>query len=117
MKRARTPLRFHSNSPTVETQALARSLRVTDRRFAAACGVLETSKVARCDEHGSKRRSHGHHSADHLDPAVNRRATGLALQLGLGLLAKRRPRINPVNCNNPRSHWALVNDFSADARE
>jgi len=37
------------------------------------------------------------------------RATGLALQLGLGLLAQRRHWINPVSCNSPRSHRTPVN--------
>ena len=70
---------------------------------------MTTSKVPRCDEHISERRNHGHNPIDHLNPSLGRRATGLALQFWLGLLAEWRTRIDSFDFNNSRVNRTPVN--------
>ena len=74
-----------------------------------AVADMTTSKVPVCDEHSSERRSHGHDSIDHLNPPLDRRATGLAAQPGLGLLAQRRTRIDSFDLDNSRFNGTPVN--------
>src|SRR5262249_36723637 len=49
-----------------------------------------------------ERRSHGYHSIDHSNSAVNGGGAGLALGRGLGLWAERRTRIDSFDFNNSR---------------
>ena len=68
-----------------------------------------TSKVPRCSEHTSERNSHGHNTTNHTNPAADRRFAVLALQLGLGLLAERRSRIDSFDLDNSRVNGTPVN--------
>ena len=70
---------------------------------------MTTSKVPRCDEHTSERSRHGHDTNNHTNLAADRRFAGLAPQLGVGLLAKRRSRIGCFDFDNSRFDGAPVN--------
>ena len=87
-------------------------LRRLDKNFRLpsrdAVADMTTSKVPVCDEHSSERRSHGHHSIDHLNPPLDRRASGLAPQPGLGLLAEWRSRTDSFDLNNSRFNGTPV---------
>ena len=63
---------------------------------------MTTSKVPRCDEHISERRNHGHNSNNHINSGADRRFASLAPQLGVGLLAEWRTRIDSFDLNNSR---------------
>ena len=56
------------------------------------------------------------HSAHHFDPAAGRRSTGMAIQLGMGLLPERRARPGSVDIDHPvadGSHLGLRRSRSA----
>src|SRR6266550_612904 len=55
-----------------------------------------------------ERRSHGHNSINHPNPPTNRRASGVAVQFRLGILAQRRTGIDSPNSNNPRFDGTLL---------
>jgi hypothetical protein len=75
----------------------------------SAVGDMTTSKVPRCGEHTSERSSHGYNSVNHTNLAAGRCFASLALQLGLGILAERRSRIDSFDFNNSRSNGTPVN--------
>jgi len=77
--------------------------------LASAVGDMITSKVPRSGEHTSERNSHGNNSTNHTNPTAGRRFAVLALQLGLGLLAERRTRIDCFDLNNSRLNGTPVN--------
>jgi hypothetical protein len=70
---------------------------------------MTTSKVPRCGEHTSERNNHGYNSNNHINPAADRGFAGLAPQLGVGLLAERRSRLDCFDLNNSRLNGTPVN--------
>jgi hypothetical protein len=63
-----------------------------------------------------KGETHGHHSIDYSDSALDRRATGLAIQFRLGLLAERRIRLNSLNPYHSRFKRTSVNKHASARR-
>ena len=71
--------------------------RIQRPKCFAAANILQRKEI------------HGHHSVDHLNSSVDRRATCVAVQFRLGLLAQRRTWIDSSNSNNPRLDGTPVN--------
>jgi len=55
-----------------------------------------------------ERRDDEHNSINNLNSSVDRSATRMAIQLRLGLLAKRRPRFDSFDCNYYRFDGTLL---------